>query len=78
MTGADGPYDPDDPDGYKRQGALYAEWARAAGVNTGPNTTATIPVLVCQRCGHQWIPRVPAPKKCPDCQSRAWGLPDEH
>jgi len=24
-------------------------------------------VLVCHRCGYEWVPRVPQPKKCPRC-----------
>lgn len=30
--------------------------------------------LKCKRCGHEWIPRIPDVKKCPNrnCQSVRW------
>jgi hypothetical protein len=24
----------------------------------------------CEKCGHRWMPRCDAPKRCPECQSR--------
>ena len=33
--------------------------------------TIQLPVLVCRnpKCGHEWIPRVAAPKVCPWCRT---------
>jgi len=28
--------------------------------------------LICQRCGHEWYPRIPDPKQCPKCRSVRW------
>lgn len=28
--------------------------------------------ISCKKCGASWIPRVSAPKKCPNCQSKKW------
>ena len=32
----------------------------------------TFTVLVCQKCGHEWWPRVPDPRRCPKCTSTHW------
>lgn len=39
------------------------------------NTDVSIPVLHCNQCGHDWIPRVPTPKKCPACCSYRYNKP---
>jgi len=26
----------------------------------------------CKKCKAKWIPRVSAPRKCPNCQTREW------
>lgn len=31
--------------------------------------------LICQRCGHEWVPRVKSPKRCPNCLSPYWATP---
>ena len=31
-----------------------------------------IPVLTCQRCKYEWVPRTYPPKQCPGCKSRRW------
>ena len=33
--------------------------------------TIQLPVLVCRnpKCGHEWVPRVAAPKVCPWCRT---------
>ncbi len=28
--------------------------------------------LICKRCGHKWIPRVPKPRRCPKCLAYDW------
>ena len=28
--------------------------------------------LLCRKCGHEWLPRTPQPKKCPRCSSYKW------
>ncbi len=34
---------------------------------------ASFPKLNCLKCGHEWIPRVPAPTHCPSCKNpRFW------
>jgi len=35
---------------------------------TDGNAESTSVVMVCPRCKHAWIPRVPRPKKCHVCQ----------
>ena len=29
----------------------------------------------CRHCGHTWIPRVPNPRRCPNCTSTTWARP---
>ena len=31
----------------------------------------------CLRCGWEWLPRVPFPRRCPSCLSYKWHLPPE-
>ena len=31
-----------------------------------------VPEFRCSRCGHTWIPRISAPKRCPRCKSYYW------
>ena len=31
--------------------------------------------LKCERCGHQWIPRVEDVRECPKCKSPYWNVP---
>ena len=31
-----------------------------------------IPTRTCKKCGHEWIPRVPNPQRCPKCLSYDW------
>lgn len=42
---------------------------RKRGIN--PNRR----IIICQRCGHTWNPRVRRPKQCPDCQSEYYNTP---
>jgi len=38
----------------------------------------TITAYVCERCGHEWIPRkenAPLPTVCPKCKSPYWNKP---
>ncbi len=28
--------------------------------------------LQCKKCGHQWVPRVSNPRRCPRCLSYDW------
>ncbi len=30
--------------------------------------------LKCQRCNHEWLPRVEEVKECPKCKSRNWNV----
>ncbi len=42
------------------------------------DSTVTLPVYHCLRCGHQWIARQPgtkAPGTCPRCRSPYWAKP---
>ena len=32
----------------------------------------SLPTKICKKCGHEWIPRVPNPQRCPKCLSRDW------
>ena len=32
-------------------------------------------MLRCLKCSHEWEPRKPHPKRCPQCKSTAWMLP---
>jgi predicted Zn-ribbon and HTH transcriptional regulator len=35
--------------------------------------TVRVPVYVCKRCGHEWIPRTDRkPSTCPKCRSAYW------
>jgi predicted Zn-ribbon and HTH transcriptional regulator len=29
----------------------------------------------CERCGHEWLPKVKSPLNCPHCHSPYWGTP---
>jgi hypothetical protein len=41
-----------------------------------PGMKLSIPVLKCERCGYEWIPRrEEAPKVCPACKCRTWSTP---
>jgi hypothetical protein len=39
-----------------------------------PHKSMTEP-LTCLRCGNEWTPRKPSPKKCPGCQNPGWSTP---
>ena len=28
--------------------------------------------LLCEKCGHSWIPRTKVPLECPNCKTRSW------
>jgi predicted Zn-ribbon and HTH transcriptional regulator len=30
----------------------------------------TVKIAKCEKCGHEWIPRVDKPKECPACKCR--------
>jgi len=30
--------------------------------------------IKCQRCQHEWLPRVEGVKECPKCKSRLWNV----
>ena len=32
-------------------------------------------MLTCLRCGNEWEPRKPNPKRCPACQNPTWNTP---
>ena len=32
----------------------------------------SLPTKTCKNCGHEWIPRVPNPRRCPKCLSYDW------
>jgi len=32
----------------------------------------SLPTKKCMKCGHEWIPRVPNPQRCPNCLSYDW------
>ena len=34
-----------------------------------------VAVTTCLRCGHNWLPRVESPIRCPTCKSPYWGKP---
>lgn len=34
----------------------------------------TLLVCVCQKCGHNWLPKVERPKKCPFCSNPNWDV----
>lgn len=43
---------------------------------TAKLTKITLDGYVCQRCGHQWVPRLDAvPKVCPACKTYLWDRP---
>ena len=31
-----------------------------------------LPTVICNRCEHEWIPRVSNPKRCAKCNSPYW------
>jgi uncharacterized OB-fold protein len=31
-----------------------------------------LPTVICNRCGHKWIPRVENPRWCSKCRSPYW------
>lgn len=37
----------------------------------------TVLAFICERCGHEWIPRDPdePPRRCPACKSPYWDRP---
>lgn len=37
----------------------------------------TISKLICERCGHEWVPRVLTVKTCPSCRSPYWDTPKQ-
>ena len=40
------------------------------------NKVMSLPVLICERCGHEWIPRkATSPTQCPKCKSPYWDRP---
>ena len=32
-------------------------------------------ILICKRCGHNWVPRISNPTVCPFCHSPYWDKP---
>jgi len=40
--------------------------------NDGGREMATIPRAKCKKCGHEWLPRIKKPEKCPRCKSSDW------
>jgi len=34
-----------------------------------------LPKLICQKCGHEWIPRQGEIRQCPKCKSVWWDMP---
>jgi predicted Zn-ribbon and HTH transcriptional regulator len=34
-----------------------------------------IPRLLCQRCSHEWTPRIPDVVRCPRCKNPRWNEP---
>lgn len=32
----------------------------------------TLKLLICLRCGYEWLPRTKNPILCPNCKSKAW------
>ena len=38
-------------------------------------STVKVPVLKCQRCGKEWIPRSSSAHVCPRCHSPKWREP---
>ena len=37
--------------------------------------TAAMYYARCKRCGHDWLPRVLTPRRCPSCNSPKWNTP---
>lgn len=37
-----------------------------------------LPKLFCERCGHDWIPRIEDPSMCPKCKSYKWNVPKDN
>ena len=41
-----------------------------------PRIQKTVTFYVCERCGHEWFPRIDAePRVCPKCKSPYWDRP---
>lgn len=40
----------------------------------------TVLAFICERCGHEWIPRDPddPPRRCPSCKSPYWDRPRQN
>lgn len=36
-----------------------------------------LPKFKCQKCGHEWIPRVPEVVMCPKCKTYKWNEPQK-
>ena len=34
-----------------------------------------LPRATCNRCGHEWVPKIRRPKWCPGCNSPYWNTP---
>ncbi len=50
----------------------------AASPALAPDTSSverTVMFARCLRCGFEWLPRVPNPKRCPHCVSALWNVP---
>lgn len=41
------------------------------------NEVVAIAKLKCERCGHEWAPRVAVVKTCPSCRSPYWDTPKQ-
>ncbi len=37
----------------------------------------SLPTKTCKNCGHEWIPRVPNPQRCPKCLTYDWDKAEE-
>ena len=37
--------------------------------------TINLPKLICQKCGHEWVPRQDEVRQCPNCKSVWWDQP---
>jgi len=37
----------------------------------------SLPTKTCKKCGHEWIPGVPRPLRCPKCLSYDWDKEEE-
>ena len=38
-------------------------------------TPIIVPRLRCERCDHEWVPRIDEPAACPACKSPYWDRP---